>query len=567
MIAKVKATIKAVNEDSYLICFADKIDLGLTAIISSLNTSIKNTLAEHLLDSTPSYTTILVQFNLLTTSPLVVLKQLEVLVDNLNSSISADKKRHRLPVYYDASVAPDLQELAKAKGLTVAEVIKIHSEQVYQVCALGFSPGFAFLAEVDERIQMPRLATPRSKVNAGSVAIADKQTAVYPSDSPGGWNIIGHCPVPLFDMNKQPISEFSVGDEVEFYAVDETHYVRLMEQYWGEGSQKPTSCLAPTSSDSYLEVLNPGMLTQIQDAGRFGQSEQGVSQGGYADNKSAGWANRLLGNDFNAPLLEITVGGLELRASVDVQLALTGADMQALIFNGQKQQVDSVQQQSFILKAGHSLKLAYSKSGLRAYLALKGGFVMTKSLGSCSTVSRNRIGGLNRDGKNLKQGDRLVIPSQQLSESYISHKVPALYAVKTQQITRIALIESYQAHLFTPQQKQFFYNNIYTVSNENDRMGMRLQGPALELKSKGIVSEGIALGSVQIPADGVPIILLQDRQTLGGYPKIGCITRHDLSLLAQLSAGAKIQFYPLSINTAQQQCRELLQFFQGTKEN
>lgn len=132
-----------------------------------------------------------------------------------------------LPVYYDPPLEQDLQRIADHHGMSKQEVIDLHLAAEYQVYCLGFAPGFAFLAEVDERIAMPRLPTPRKRVPAGAVAIADRQTAIYPSASPGGWNIIGLCPTPLFDARKNPATPFEVGMTVKFYAIDQQEYLDM----------------------------------------------------------------------------------------------------------------------------------------------------------------------------------------------------------------------------------------------------------------------------------------------------------------------------------------------------
>jgi KipI family sensor histidine kinase inhibitor len=137
----------------------------------------------------------------------------------------AEGKLIELPVYYHPDVGPDLEIVARANGLTVAEVIAIHAGRDYTVCAIGFAPGFAFLADVDARIATPRHERPRAKVVAGSVGIADRQTAVYPMDTPGGWQLIGRCPVPLYDPDQTPPSPFELGDRVRFVPVERHDYI------------------------------------------------------------------------------------------------------------------------------------------------------------------------------------------------------------------------------------------------------------------------------------------------------------------------------------------------------
>lgn len=220
--------LTAVSEDAFLIQLSEKIDLRLTDQIAYLVTEIETQLAPHLLDITPSYTTILVQYNLLTISPLVVEQLLLSMIEQpLKKALITASKQIELPVYYDPSVGWDLQKLAQQKGLSIEQIIKIHSATEYKVCAIGFAPGFAFLGQLPKDIQAARLTSPRAFVPAGSVAIADSQTAVYPADSPGGWQIIGNCPIKLFDLNQSPISPFNIGDHVKFKAISLAEFVKL----------------------------------------------------------------------------------------------------------------------------------------------------------------------------------------------------------------------------------------------------------------------------------------------------------------------------------------------------
>ena len=219
--------IKAVNETCFLITLSDKIDLSLTAQIAQLVQLIETELADTLVDITPSYNTLLVEINLLKISPLVAEQQLISLSHKIGLESELTGKLIELPVYYDHAVGWDLNKVASDNNLSVSEVIAIHSEKIYQVCAIGFAPGFAFLAELDERISQPRHACPRTFVPAGSVAIADKQTAVYPSDSPGGWHIIGNCPIALFNIKHSPISPFKIGGRVKFTAINLEQFIEL----------------------------------------------------------------------------------------------------------------------------------------------------------------------------------------------------------------------------------------------------------------------------------------------------------------------------------------------------
>ncbi|MFT6985055.1 MAG: biotin-dependent carboxylase-like uncharacterized protein [Psychromonas sp.] len=312
-------------------------------------------------------------------------------------------------------------------------------------------------------------------------------------------------------------------------------------------------------SNPGLYLINAGLFSQIQDLGRYGQAKQGLSQGGVVDEHAAGWANYLLKNSADKSLIEISFGQAEFAAECDLQLALTGADMQASILMQSGKQKAQSNNCSFILKKGDRLKLAFASSGVRAYLAVKGGFNVPTKYGSSSTVKRNSLGGLDGAGGNLKSGDRLAVFEQ--IKNFACTKIPAQFIPDYNKPLTLGVIESYQCEQFPRVQKAKFYSSEYTIDAQSDRMGLRLTGQTVSSLSGGIISEGIALGSIQIPADGLPIILLQDRQTLGGYPKIGCVARCDLSLLAQKSAGQKIAFKPACLADEQLRYLQRLRFF------
>ena len=218
-----------VSETSVMLYLADVIDVALAPVIGRISRSIAEACPE-VCELTPSYGSILVQVH----SAHVDLDELAgklVEISRRCLAVPADGeaavagKLIELPVYYHAEVAPDLEAVAAVSGLNVEEVIAIHSGRDYTVCAIGFAPGFAFLAEVDERIALPRHESPRGKVPAGSVGIADRQTAVYPMDTPGGWQLVGRCPLALYQPGEQPLSPFEVGDRVRFVPVYRKTYL------------------------------------------------------------------------------------------------------------------------------------------------------------------------------------------------------------------------------------------------------------------------------------------------------------------------------------------------------
>ena len=287
-------------------------------------------------------------------------------------------------------------------------------------------------------------------------------------------------------------------------------------------------------------VKHSGVLSLIQDAGRFGAFNIGLTNGGPIDSEAFQWANRLCGNELNATSIEISVGGLSLIAQVDCTIAVTGASM-PLTVNHQAKSL----WRSLTVKAGDIIELGYARQGLRSYLAVAGGFNIIKSFGSSATVCRESIGGLN--GDKLKTGDILPCANfKRKTNLVLSESQRPTY---TDEIT-LHTIPSYQQKQFPSHQQRMFYTCEYQVSKSFDRMGYRLQGQKITGDINGILSEGICYGAVQIPADGQPIVLLNDRQTIGGYPKIGAVSSVDCAKLGQLSQGGKVYFEPISMEKA-----------------
>jgi len=225
--------IKRISETHTMIYFGESIDPKQATLIGILSEKIRLDFNDDIIEVVPSYTSIMIEFNLLKIAYASLEERLTTLLSHHKKIAQEGKKSViELPVYYHADVAPDLKLLAKEKGLSVEQVIDIHCQTDYTVCAIGFSPGFAFLGSVDKRIAMPRHASPRLKIPAGSVGIADQQTAVYPDDSPGGWQIIGNCPITLFDPEKEPMMPFYVGDKVRFTPISQQEFIKQGGKVW-----------------------------------------------------------------------------------------------------------------------------------------------------------------------------------------------------------------------------------------------------------------------------------------------------------------------------------------------
>lgn len=283
-----------------------------------------------------------------------------------------------------------------------------------------------------------------------------------------------------------------------------------------------------------LEIIRPGWHATVQDGGRIRAQQVGLSEGGAADEHAYRWANKLLDNPPGAACVEILMGQFEAVFTGDTVIALAGAELSATL-NDQPLTNWSTQ----TVRAGDRIVFQRPINGLRAYLAVAAGWQTPLSFGSRSTVVREGLGGL--DGGVLKAGDVLPFFSglrgpdrvRQLASRYIPDYAHPL---------TLKLVPGYQYEHFSSLDRQRLISGTYTVSQRIDRMGYRLEGPAIKSDITGVISEGIALGAVQFPKDGQPIVLLRDRQTIGGYPKLGCVSSLSCSQLSQRGPGASIQF-------------------------
>ncbi|KOO09436.1 biotin-dependent carboxyltransferase family protein [Vibrio hepatarius] len=288
------------------------------------------------------------------------------------------------------------------------------------------------------------------------------------------------------------------------------------------------------SNIASISVVKPGQQTLLQDFGRFGLAHLGITQGGPVDDYAFSWANHLLGNSTSCPCLEITLGQAEFAINDDCELAIAGGDLNAKLDG-----VPLTNWCTFAAKKGQTLTFGLPKNGLRSYLAIKHGFQANYQLGSCSAVTRDQLGGLHK-GEPLKAGDELFFSAHEVREKPI--QMTFRFKPDYNLTLELRVIEGYQVEDFSPAQLERFYQQEFEVSQFVDRMGYRLCGGKVAPPNKEYLSEGIALGSIQVPPNGEPIVLLNDRQTIGGYPKLGCVARIDLPRLAQAKPGQKVRF-------------------------
>jgi antagonist of KipI len=299
---------------------------------------------------------------------------------------------------------------------------------------------------------------------------------------------------------------------------------------------------------SAIQVIHSGFFTTVQDGGRFGYQKAGVSVGGVMDSFASRLANLLVENDPNEATLEITMNGPTLRFETDALIAICGGSFRCTL-NG-----ESVSMwKPLVARSGDILSIGACQNGYRAYVAFAGGLDIPLVMNSRSTHVQAHIGGFH--GRALQSGDVLPLRSNTLTipESPIRWGIAFStrnYINARRKIVRV--VEGPEYHMFTEQSQERFFSSTYEVTTQSDRMGYRLQGQALErMTNQEMVSEAVTFGTIQVPKNGQPIVLMADCQTTGGYPRIAQVIRIDLPILAQARPGDLIQFQKISWQEAQ----------------
>jgi len=311
-----------------------------------------------------------------------------------------------------------------------------------------------------------------------------------------------------------------------------------------------------------LEVLEGGLLTAVQDLGRYGYERLGVPVAGAMDRFALQAANILVGNDPSEAALEITLVGPTLRATESCLIAVGGADFSPRV-NGR----EIPMWVAVFVRKGWVIEFGGRKTGCRAYLAVAGGINVPPLMGSKSTYLSGGFGGF--EGRALKKGD--LIPTGQPAfhlPSLAGKEFPTDRIPKYSDAPEVHVILGPQDDYFTEEGIATFLSSEYKVSSTSDRMGYRLQGPEIAHKGRAdIISDGIALGSVQVPADRQPIVMMADHQTTGGYPKIATVISASIPLLAQCMPGAStVTFEAITVEEAQARYREMMKALEMTDD-
>jgi antagonist of KipI len=308
-----------------------------------------------------------------------------------------------------------------------------------------------------------------------------------------------------------------------------------------------------------LKVHRAGILSTLQDLGRYGYQRFGVPVGGVMDEYSHRLANLLVGNPEEEATLEMTLAGPRLEFTEDALIGICGGDFGPAIGGSRVQTARPV-----LVRAGSVLDFGTCRLGCRAYLAVAGGFDVPRVMNSKSTHLRGGFGGL--DGRALRRGDLLLTgqgapglyPSlraeveEGAAFAYPRWSVNANSAFLAHDHHRIHFIPGRHWDLFTEESQQQFAGVEFRIAPDSDRMGYRLEGPPLELEQPAeILSEAVSFGTIQVPPDGRPIVLMANRQTTGGYPRIGEVATVDLPMLAQLPPGDTLRFEPITLEDSQ----------------
>ncbi len=535
-------TLSPLGDCAVVLRLGEVVDEAMVVKAQALAAAIAQRRLAGVVDIVPAFASVTVFYeNARVASFAAFCAELEAIVARADSSaVGGETREVEIPVEYGGEAGPDLDEVALHAGLSPAAVVALHTGAAYRVHAIGFAPGFAYLGGLPAQLETPRRSTPRPLVPAGTVGIGGNLTGVYPLATPGGWNLLGRTPLALFDPARAEPALLRGGDRVRFRAISREDFVALKSSPPSDakGASPTRRFRAARRSDSAsgrqrVEVLRPGMLTTVQDNGRRGQRAAGVPLSGGVDSFAGRLANLLVGNVEDAAVLECTLVGPELRFKEETWIAIAGAEFSRVR-----------SWRPVHVAAGGVVRLGHAVSGCRGYLAIAGGFDVAEVLGSRSTYIRAGLGGL--DGRALSTGDVLTAPlliRQPRGRWHIDPRILPHYGSPA----CVRVVTGAQA----PEFGAGLFDAEFRVAPQSDRMGARLTGPALERRSAvELGSQTVVPGTVQVPPDGQPIVLLADAQTIGGYPQIAHVISVDLPLIAQLRPGDAVRFREVTLSDA-----------------
>jgi KipI family sensor histidine kinase inhibitor len=456
-----------------------------------------------------------------------------LLAMDLTVQARAEGRLVTIDAVYDGE---DLAEVGRLTGLSPNGVVAAHAGQVWTVAFGGFAPGFGYMVGENQVLDVPRRSSPRTAVPAGSVALAGIYSAVYPRQSPGGWQLIGRTAAHMWDLGREQPALVAPGDRVQFRPVRELVEVAAP-------SAPATEAGAPEVL-SGLRILSPGLQSLVQDLGRPGHNGLGVGAAGALDRSSLRRANRLVGNPATAAAVETVAGGLTVQAVGDQILAVTGAAGQLILRRANEDQEDAEAYlernipaaEAFVLLDGEVLTVGAPQRGVRSYLAVRGGVAAEEVLGSCSTDTLSGLGPAP-----LAAGDVIYTGNATVSQVVSSPELQPDFPGPG--VTLLDVVPGPREDWFDAAEVESFYSQEWEVTPRSNRVGMRLAGEALQRSREGeLPSEGTVTGALQVPPEGMPVLFLADHPVSGGYPVIGVVVDHQLDLAGQVPIGARIRF-------------------------
>ena len=442
-----------------------------------------------------------------------------------------------IPVRYDGE---DLPEVAALLGVSAAEVVRLHTESEFLVAFTGFAPGFAYLAGGDRGLAVPRRKSPRTHVPAGSVGLAGEFSGVYPKASPGGWQLIGTTPLAMFDIERTPAALLQPGFRVRFRdmakgGVFTAALPAKAESAAAKATEEPSKAAA-------IDVISVGLPVLLQDLGRVGMASQGISRSGAADRGSLRAANRLVGNEPGAAALEVTLGNFTFRMQGKGVMALTGAPAPLTIVAASGEKFAAAGNKAIALDDGDTVTLGAPATGMRSYLAFRGGLDVEAVLGSAATDTLAQIGPAA-----IPSGAIMALRQPAPGTLVSTEELPDPALPKAGEEVVLDVFMGPRTDWFTDCAVASFLSQEWLVTGQSSRVGIRLEGEPLERATEEeLPSEATVHGAIQVPASGQPVLFLADHPLTGGYPVIANVAGRHLDLAGQIPPGVRIRFNPVS---------------------
>jgi KipI family sensor histidine kinase inhibitor len=486
----------------------------------------------------PAARTLLLRFRPASTSHAALCERIGA--RSLSAPVERERTLVEIPVDYQGE---DLDEVARLVGISRAEVIRRHTGSDYTVAFTGFAPGFAYLSGGDASLEVPRRATPRTRIPAGAVGLAGRFSGVYPQASPGGWQIIGVTSTAMWDLDREVPALLQPGFGVRF--VDATGRMPTPAPAPAPTlarSAQPAQSRAALPDGPALAIRATGLQALFQDSGRHGQAGQGVSASGAMDQGALRTANRLVGNATEAACVEIVYGGFELVSRGDTVVAFAGADAPLTLTTARGARIEMPGHQAIALSDGDSLALGEPRAGIRSYLAVRGGFAQGAVLGSRSTDTLAHVG-----PPPIAAGDILALRPVGRGAIVGVPEQPRDDLPRKEDIVTLDVVMGPRTDWFTPEALTLLAAQAWQVTPQSNRVGLRLRGdaPLARAHMQELPSEGTALGAIQVPPNGQPVLFLADHPLTGGYPVIGAVAPYHLDRAGQIPIGATLRFNPI----------------------